>query len=110
MKDYSTGTGSDIDYKDYSNSAIGTSIYQSSADPTNIASVMRNAIIFVWEEPLSEAQLVEQSPGEKLQALENISDKELAALYAEAAEEDAELARIGLAHYAKLLKQEEESE
>ncbi|MCI0529727.1 MAG: hypothetical protein L0Y56_19980, partial [Nitrospira sp.] len=51
---------------------------------------------------------------EKLQSLAvdsdpwiNFSDEELAALYAEAAEEDQSLAQLGLAHYNETLKQEE---
>jgi len=39
---------------------------------------------------------------------DELSEEELAALYAEAAQEDEELARLGLAHYAQILEQEEQ--
>jgi len=44
--------GPKIVYTDYSTSAIGASLYQSSADPTNLASIMRNALI-IWSAPIS---------------------------------------------------------
>jgi hypothetical protein len=48
---------------------------------------------------------------EKRQNLWNIlSDEELKTLYAEAAEEDQQLAQLGLAHYIEILRQEEDSE
>ena len=49
-------------------------------------------------------------PSTELEAWETLSDEALAALYDEAAEEDQFLAQIGLAHYAKVLRQEEEAE
>ncbi len=39
-----------------------------------------------------------------------LSDEELTVLYAEAAEEDQQLAQLGLAHYAEILRQEEDAE
>jgi hypothetical protein len=55
----------DIEYGDLSNSAIGASMYQSSADPTNLASIMRNALI-TWIEPnamLNEPRIAGLHPG-----------------------------------------------
>ena len=50
------------------------------------------------------SQSVEREPRERL------SDEQLAALYAEAAEEDRLLAQLGLARYAEILRDEEEDE
>jgi hypothetical protein len=40
---------------------------------------------------------------------DSLGDDELAALYAEAAEEDRQLAQLGLDHYAEILEQEEDA-
>jgi len=47
MKAYKPDSGKDIVYLEHSTSAIGASLYQSSADPTNLASFMRNAILLM---------------------------------------------------------------
>jgi len=45
MNIYESSSGQDIVYIDHSTSAMGASLYQSSAVPTNLASIMRNALI-----------------------------------------------------------------
>jgi len=47
MKAYELDAGKDIVYAEHSTSAIGASLYQSSADPTNLASFMRNATLLM---------------------------------------------------------------
>lgn len=112
MRIHRTGTGQNIVYKDYSNSAIGASLYESSADPTNLSSMIRNALlIFLPVQLYGDVQHLEEPKiGEKLNAWDNLKDEELIALYAEAAEVDEELVNLGLAHYAEILRQEEEME
>ena len=111
MNLYESNTGQYILYKDYSNSAIGASLYQSSADPTNLASIIRNAFIFFLDQPLIDEQLFDLELDTKLKVWDTpLNDEELTALYAEAAEEDEELVQLGLVHYAEVLKQEEEIE
>jgi hypothetical protein len=112
MNLYETNTGQYVLYKDYSNSAIGTSLYQSSADPTNLASIIRNAFLFFLDQPSVDEQLLFNPELDiKRKAWDTpLTDEELTALYAEAAEEDKELVQLGLVHYAKVLKHEEEIE
>jgi hypothetical protein len=45
MNIYESNSGQDIVYIDHSTSAMGASLYQSSAVPTSLASIMRNALI-----------------------------------------------------------------
>lgn len=110
MSFHKTSTGQFIVNKEYSNSAIGASLYESSADPTNLANMMRNAsTFFLSDQPLADdQQLFESDLDEKLKDWDNLSDEELAALYAEAAQEDEELVNLGVVHYAQILEQEEE--
>ncbi len=112
MNAYKTGSAQNIIYKDFSNSAIGASLYQSSADPTNLASLIRNAIIILPDRVSANVQdlLLELTLKENLTTRDILSDEELIALYAEAVEEDLELVDLGLAHYAEILKQEDKLE
>ena len=112
MNLYDTNTGQYVLYKDYSNSAIGASIYQSSADPTNLASMIRNAFVFFLDQPLIDEQLLFDPELDAKQKIWDapFTDEELTTLYAEAATEDKELAQLGLIHYAEILEQEEEIE
>ena len=107
MNFYKSNSGQYILYKNHSNSAIGTSFYQSSADPTSFASIFRNAFILLPDQLLTDEQLSDQ----ELKVCDTpLSDDELIALYAEAAEEDEELVQLGLVHYVEVLNQEEEIE
>jgi hypothetical protein len=112
MNTHSASTGQYVVYKDYSNSAIGVSFDASSADPTSLASMIRNALLISFpDQSLDDIQPLEGSKiFEKLNAWDNFSDEELTILYAEAAEEDEELANLGLAHYSEILRQEEDIE
>lgn len=110
MNLYKTDTGNYVINKDYSNSAIGTSLYQSSAIPANFAGISRNATIFFLKPLITDYQFPEPDLDMEQKARETLTIEELTALYEEAAEEDKELAQIGLAHYAEVLKQEEEIE
>jgi hypothetical protein len=66
---------------------------------TSISPPPYTVYILVWEEsPVPQ-------PAEEALSIEEI---QLAELYAEFAEEDRQLAAIGLAHYAKVLREEEE--
>jgi hypothetical protein len=56
------------------------------------------------------AEVAEPAVDTKLDAWDTLSDEDLVALYAEAAEEDLMLAQLGLEHYVEILEQEEESE
>jgi len=47
MKAHEPNSGKDIVYAEHSNSAIGASLYQSSADQTSLASLMQNAILLM---------------------------------------------------------------
>lgn len=104
MSLYQTNTGQYIPYKDYSNSAIGASLYQTSADPTTYVTF----IFFLDQSLVNEQSLFDLNLGIKPKPWETLSDEDLTALYAEAAEEDETLVQLGLAHYAEVLKQEEE--
>jgi len=113
MNLYESNTGQHVLYKDYSNSAIGTSLYQSSADPANLASMIRNAFIFFSELPLVNEQLLPNPKSDIKQETWNhafLANEELTALYAEAAEEDKYLVQLGLIDYVRVLNQEEEIE
>jgi hypothetical protein len=112
MNAHKTGSAQNIIYKDFSNSAIGASLYQSSADPTNLASLIRNAFIILSDQVSANVQdlLLELNMKENLTTRDILSDEELIALYAEAVDEDLELVDLGLAHYAEILKQEDKLE
>lgn len=111
MNVYRTDSGQYIIHKDFSNSAIGTSLYESSADPVNLASVMRNAVIFLPEQLLdNDQEMLELDFETMARPWDRLTDEDLAILYAEAAEEDEELAQLGLAHYADILRLEEDVE
>ncbi len=60
--------------------------------------------VYSLEERLEVGPCAAQEPWE------NLSDEELLALYAEVIDEDRDLAQLGLAHYAEILRQEEASE
>ena len=47
MNSHKSKSGQNIIFVDHSSSAIGTSIYQSSANPDNLASIMRNNVIVI---------------------------------------------------------------
>ena len=46
MTSHSSGSGQDIVYLDFTTSGVGTALYDSSADPTGLASVMPNFLVF----------------------------------------------------------------
>jgi hypothetical protein len=59
MNIYKSNSGQDIVYIEHSTSAIAASLCQSSAAPTNLASIMRNALIgFFVQTPLDIAPRV----------------------------------------------------
>ena len=51
MKVYRDNSGQNIVYKEHSTSAIGTSMRQASADPTNLAYVMLKKNVVLKYEP-----------------------------------------------------------
>ncbi len=65
MKTYRLNSGQNVIYVDYSTSATGASLYQSSADPSSRANIMRNALILGSETmPISVApRVAELHPG-----------------------------------------------
>lgn len=45
MKTYKSDSAKHVVYVEHSTSAIGASLYQSSADPTTLGSLMRNSVL-----------------------------------------------------------------
>jgi hypothetical protein len=67
MTSHSSGSGQDIVYLDFTTSGVGAALYESSADPTGLASVMPDFFVFYSSPvPISTKQRV---PGLHLGAL-----------------------------------------
>lgn len=47
MNIHKSGSGQDLVYKDHSDSGIGASSPQTSAEPTSLASLMRQGLLFI---------------------------------------------------------------
>lgn len=59
MTNHSPGSGQDIVYLDFTTSGVGTALYDSSADPTGLASVMPSFVVFYLSPvPISTKQRV----------------------------------------------------
>jgi hypothetical protein len=84
-------------------SVMPTSSSPASAKSYTLSNLTSGYDYFLIESP-------EPNLGIELEVWDNLSDETLAALYEEAAEEDQLLAQLGLAHYAEILRQEEEAE
>lgn len=52
MSSYKPTSSDDVVYVDYSTSGVGALLYESSAAPTSLASIMRDALVFYTEVPL----------------------------------------------------------
>lgn len=63
MSNYKSNSGQDIVYLDLSTSSIGASLYQSSADPASLASIMPNFLLLHAKPAPSQPRIPELHPG-----------------------------------------------
>jgi predicted transcriptional regulator len=85
--------------------SIDKSLFEAMTDLAKQLDVSPNEVLALAVEEFIQRHQFQQ----KIERLKNLSDAELEALYAEAAEEDLMLAELGLESYVTLLKEEEDS-